>query len=80
MPNSFSISGNIVDILNKKIYPGTVTVENSKITKIEKNENKYDSYIMPVSSMRIFTLKVRCLIPSEFARIAVIHGTVATVS
>ncbi len=77
---SFRISGNIVDILNRKIYPGTVTVKDSKIIKIEKNENEYDTYIMPGFIDAHVHVESSMLIPSEFARMAVVHGTVSTVS
>lgn len=80
MSNSFSISGNIVDILNKKIFAGTITVENSLITRIEKNDNTYDDYIMPGFIDAHVHVESSMLIPSEFARIAVVHGTVATIS
>lgn len=80
MNNSFSISGNIIDIFNRKISPGTVTVVDSKISKIEENNNTYDNYIMPGFVDAHVHIESSMLIPSEFARLAVIHGTVATVS
>ena len=76
----FSISGNIVDVVNRRIYPGTVTVENSKILQIEENNNSYEDYIMPGFIDSHVHVESSMLIPSEFARLAVVHGTVATVS
>ncbi|MCB0726002.1 MAG: adenine deaminase [Ignavibacteriae bacterium] len=78
--NSFEISGNIVDIKNKRIFPGTVTVKDSKIFKIEENKNEYDNYIMPGFIDAHVHVESSMLIPSEFARMAVVHGTVSTVS
>lgn len=45
--NNFKISGNIVDIRNRKIFPGTVYVENGVIKEIREDGGKYDNYIMP---------------------------------
>lgn len=78
--NSFEISGNIVDVINRKIYPGTVTVKDSKILKVEENNNDYDTYIMPGFIDAHVHVESSMLIPSEFARMAVVHGTVSTVS
>lgn len=78
--NSFEISGNIVDIINRKIYPGTVTVKDSKIYSIEENKNEYDNFIMPGFIDAHVHVESSMLIPSEFARMAVVHGTVSTVS
>lgn len=78
--HSFSISGNIVDISGKKIFPGTITVKDSKILKIEENKDAYDDYILPGFVDAHIHIESSTLIPSEFARLAVLNGTVATVS
>ncbi|MFT4094586.1 MAG: adenine deaminase [Niabella sp.] len=76
-----NIGGNIVDILNRKIYPGIITVSGKKITKIEPAEGKiFEHYILPGFIDSHVHIESSMLIPSEFARIAVLHGTVATVS
>ncbi len=31
---TFSVSGNIVDVVNKEIFYGTINIENGKIVKI----------------------------------------------
>lgn len=77
---TFEISGNIVDVINRKIYPGTVTVKDSKILKIVENSNEYDSFILPGFIDAHVHVESSMLIPSEFARMAVVHGTVSTVS
>ncbi|MDQ1264970.1 MAG: adenine deaminase [Bacteroidota bacterium] len=77
----FTISGNIVDIINERIYPGTIKVENNKIVSITPEPNaKYNQYIMPGFIDSHVHIESSMLVPSEFARIAVTHGTVATVS
>ncbi|WP_281336972.1 adenine deaminase [Flavobacterium eburneipallidum] len=74
------IQGQIVDIQNSRIYAGEITVENGKISSIiEKNHNVQD-YIMPGFIDSHIHIESSMLVPSEFAKIAVLHGTVATIS
>jgi adenine deaminase len=77
---NFTISGNIVDIHNREIFPGTVTIENNRIKKIERNNGSYENYIMAGFVDSHIHIESSMLVPSEFARLAVVHGTVATVS
>lgn len=74
------ISGNIIDVFNKRIYPATLTIENQKITGITEDNISYNSYILPGLIDSHIHIESSMLIPSEFAKLAVIHGTVATVS
>lgn len=76
----FTVQGNIVDILNRKIFPGTVIVEQGRISKIESSNNSYNNYILPGFIDAHVHIESSMLVPSEFARLAVVHGTVATVS
>jgi len=78
--NSFKVSGNIVDIKNKKIFPGIVTVTGTKISDIAQNNEVYDNFILPGFTDAHVHVESSMLIPSEFARLAVVHGTVSTVS
>lgn len=80
MTGSFSVSGNIVDVLNRKIYPGTVFVAAGKIAKIERGRERYETWIVPGLVDAHVHVESSMLPPSEFARIATVHGTVATVS
>jgi adenine deaminase len=78
---SFSIEGNIVDVINRKIFPGSIKVVNDRIFSIEKTEGKsYPTYICPGFIDAHVHIESSMLVPSEFARLAVKHGTVATVS
>lgn len=77
---SFKISGNIVDPIKKKIYPGTIEVSDGKIKEITENNEKYENYIMPGFVDSHVHIESSMLIPSEFARLAVVQGTVASVS
>src|SRR5512134_3214683 len=81
--STFTISGNIVDVLNRKIFPGSVTVTEGKIEKIENAGDPsltLRDYILPGFIDAHVHVESSMLVPSEFARIAVLHGTVATVS
>ncbi|WP_338765365.1 adenine deaminase [Bernardetia sp. ABR2-2B] len=80
------IRTNLVNIAEKTIYPAQITIKEGKIHSVKKLEKSLetdqsiknyalcgfiDSHIHIESSM---------LVPSKFAQMAVVHGTVATVS
>ena len=74
------IQGRIVDIENKRIYKGEITFENGKILSIIEKQHHINHYIIPGFIDAHIHIESSMLVPSEFARIAVKHGTVATVS
>ncbi|MBT7135653.1 MAG: adenine deaminase [Polaribacter sp.] len=74
------IQGNIVDINNKEIFKGEVQFENGKITAIRKSNHTIEDYIIPGFVDAHIHIESAMLVPSEFAKIAVTHGTIATVS
>ena len=80
MNNSFTIGGQIVDLVNSRIFSGVVVVEKGKITKIEEQPVGNTQYIMPGFVDAHVHIESSMLVPSEFARLATCHGTVATVS
>ncbi len=75
-----TISANIVDIPNRQIYFGEIFFENGKITSIEKKAGESDLFLLPGFVDAHVHIESSMLVPSEFARMAVTHGTVATVS
>jgi len=77
---AFTISGNVVDIITSKIYPAKITIADKKIVSIEPQNEQYDNYILPGFVDSHIHIESSMLPPSEFARMAAIHGTVATVS
>ena len=80
---SFAIQGNLVDILNKTIYLAEVVVEDKKIksiTPILNSQFPIPNYILPGFIDSHVHIESSMLVPSEFARLAVVHGTVATIS
>lgn len=74
------ISGNIVNIAEKRIFGGTLTYENGRITSVEEDGRTYDTYILPPFIDAHVHVESSMLIPTEFARLAAVHGTGATVS
>lgn len=74
------IQGQIVDITNRRIYSGEVTVDNGKIISIIEKENTVQNYILPGFIDAHIHIESSMLVPSEFAKLAVLHGTVATIS
>lgn len=80
MSNSFTIAGQFVDIFARTIYPASVAVENGKIKKISRQDEAPVNHILPGFVDAHVHIESSMLTPTEFARLAVVHGTVATVS
>ena len=74
------IEANIIDIVNREIYFGEVTVQDAIIRSITRREGESETYLLPGFVDAHVHIESSMLIPSEFARMAVLHGTVATVS
>ena len=74
------IQGRIVDIENKRIFNGEIKVDNGKIKSIKKIDQEVKNYILPGFIDSHIHIESSMLVPSEFAKIAVVHGTVSTVS
>jgi len=75
-----TITGNIIDIQNKTTFHGTITVANGIIQSVVPIEGKSSQYILPGFVDAHIHIESSMLVPSEFAKMAVVHGTVATVS
>lgn len=74
------ISGHIIDIPGKRIFNGKIEVEQGVIKEITAMEDVPDQFILPGFIDAHIHIESSMLVPSEFARLAVVHGTVATVS
>lgn len=74
------LKGNIVDIKNRKIFKGEITIIDGLISAIEEKPCIENHFILPGFVDAHIHIESSMLVPSEFAKIAVNHGTVATVS
>ena len=72
--------GNIVDLNNGSVYSASVTIEQGRITAIRKLRSSSGPFIIPGFVDAHIHIESSMLPPAEFARLAVTHGTVATVS
>src|ERR1700712_5502383 len=79
---SFAVQGKLVDVHQKKIYAASITVEGERIVDIVPVEGLPSDagFILPGFIDSHVHIESSMLIPSEFARLATVHGTVATVS
>jgi len=78
--NSFTLNGQIVDLVRSRIFPGQVTVNDGKIVEIQELDTADPHFILPGLIDAHIHIESSMLPPTEFARMAVCHGTVATVS
>jgi adenine deaminase len=74
------IRGQYVDILNKRIYPAAVSIKAGLIQEISRLETAPEQYLLPGFVDAHIHIESSMLVPTEFAKIALAHGTVATVS
>ena len=70
----------LIDIVNKRIYPAEIIISKDKIISIKETDKHCENYILPGFIDAHVHVESSMLIPSEFARLAVNHGTVATIS
>ncbi|MDP4131946.1 MAG: adenine deaminase [Bacteroidota bacterium] len=77
-----TIKGKLVDIVAKRIYPAEITITDKQISAVREliSGEVPDQYLCPGFIDAHVHIESSMLVPSEFARLAVVHGTVATVS
>ena len=75
-----SISGTIIDPLKREMFRGRIEVVNGRISDVIREDNDEPGYIMPGFIDAHIHIESSMLVPYEFARIALRHGTVETVS
>lgn len=77
-----TVTGNLVDLHQQKIYPADISIEGERIVAIHPASQPETNlpFILPGFVDAHVHIESSMLIPSEFARLAVVHGTVATVS
>ncbi len=74
------LSGQIVDVVSGRVYPGTITTENGFIKSVVEDPGVIGPLILPGLIDAHIHIESSMLVPSEFARIAAIHGTTSVVS
>jgi adenine deaminase len=74
------VSGKLVDIHKRSIYPALINILNGRINHIEKIPSAPDVYIMPGLIDSHIHIESSMITPGAFAMTAVKHGTVGTVS
>ena len=80
MKNEFTVEGNFVDIRARRIFPARVAISDGKIRRVVRLTQAKTRYILPGFIDAHVHIESSMLVPTEFARVAVLHGTVATVS
>ena len=74
------VKANLIDIVAKEVFAAEVTILNTKIISITRISEVLSTYILPGFIDAHVHIESSMLVPAEFARIAVKHGTVATIS
>jgi len=74
------ISGKLVDLHVREIYPAQITVEDNIISRIERLDSCEERYIMPGLTDSHIHIESSMLTPGSFAMAAVSRGTTAVVS
>ena len=74
------ISGQYIDISKREIYPADIVIENGIIVSITPCFEAPEHYIMPGFVDAHIHIESSMLIPSEFSKLALVHGTIGTVS
>ncbi|MEO8590126.1 MAG: adenine deaminase [Flavobacteriales bacterium] len=78
--NEQRITGKLVDIRAQRITPSEVIVREGRIVEIREASGPVNDFLLPGFIDAHVHVESSMLIPSEFARLAVTHGTVATIS
>lgn len=83
MTASFVLQGNIVAITEKRIFFGEIRVDKGIIASVKELDSPARSgfpYICPGFIDSHVHVESSMLVPSEFAKLAVVHGTTGTIS
>ncbi len=80
MSTNFTITGVVFDPILRESFGATLRIQDGKIAKIEKDSNIKHPIILPGFVDSHVHIESSMLTPSNFARAAVKHGTVAVVT
>ncbi|WP_316929022.1 amidohydrolase family protein [Nitritalea halalkaliphila] len=79
--NEFRLKGQLVDLHQESIYAAEIEVKNGRICRIQKLQPDSSlPFILPGFIDAHVHIESSMLIPTEFARMAVCHGSIATIS
>ena len=70
------IEGNIVDICNRNIFPGVITIEDGRIISMVQNSKCYEEYILPGFIDAHVHIESSMLTPVEFSKLVIQKGTI----
>ena len=73
------ISGQIVDVISRTIKKGIIHIEGGKISQIQPSEDVSDQFIIPGFVDAHIHIESSMMVPSEFARYSLTHGTIGCV-
>lgn len=82
MTSNKTIQGNLVNIIDRKIFPGTITICNGKIINIEEDKSLQEDslpFILPGFIDSHIHIESTLMVPENYARLAVTNGIVAAV-
>lgn len=74
------ITGNLVDVIQREIFPARIQLKNGKIVNIERVQESFETFLIPGFIDAHVHIESSMLVPTEFARVSVIHGTIGSIS
>jgi len=77
---TYSISGQVADVVSGRIFPGRLDISGGKVSTVTPLEKSDGPLILPGLIDAHVHIESSMLLPSEFARLSVVHGTTSTVS
>lgn len=78
--NMEKIEGNIVDIHQRRIYPGEIWLSEGRIMEIQENQKNYSTYLLPGFIDAHVHIESSMLTPENFAKLIIPQGTLAIVN
>jgi adenine deaminase len=75
-----TISGQLIDLFERRIYPAEVIIEDGIIASVREVSVAPAHYLLPGFVDAHIHIESSMMVPTAFAQMAVVHGTVATIS